>query len=160
MYLVLSGLSIIMSVFQYREVKKNLLLGRAASKNISAVPMILLTSWTFQNLIFHIVMSCTMLFVDSASQVCPIMALLGVSVAFYSISYRAAATQKRQMRQSDMIIYIFIVAFALIVFSPRIMTKNIDTIAVFGFLWLPQIIANIFTHPSWQFHYRFGFSLI
>jgi len=101
-----------------------------------------------------------MFFVDIASQICPIIALFGVSIAFYSISYRAAATQQREMRQTDILVYIFLISFTLIIFSPRIMTKNVDTIMVFGFLWVPQILTNMFTHPSWQFHYRFGFSLI
>lgn len=64
------------------------------------------------------------------------------------------------MRQSDLIIYIFIVSFAMILFSPRFMVNNGDTIGVFGFLWVPQILTNIFSHPNWRFHYRFGFIVI
>ena len=33
-------------------------------------------------------------------------------------------------------------------------------ICVFGFLWVPQIITNIFEHPAWRFNYSFSFSLI
>lgn len=101
-----------------------------------------------------------MLFVDIAGQICPILALLGVSIAFYTISYQAAATQQLKLRQSDMVATIFFVAFTLILFSPRIMTENFDTIVIFGFLWLPQILANLFSHPSWMFHYRLDFIFI
>ena len=160
MYLLLSGLSIVMSAFQYRQVKMNQLQGYAASKHISAMPALLLTSWTFQSLLFHLVMTCTMLFVDIASQICPIIALLGVSIAFYSISYRAAASQRKEVRQSDMLICILVLVFGMIIFGPRIMTKNQDCILVFGLLWLPQILTNFVSHPSWQFHYRFGFSFV
>jgi len=45
----------------------------------------------------------------------------------------------------------------LIILSERFMTSNMETICLFGFLWVPQIVTNFFTHPSWQFHYRFGF---
>ena len=137
MYLLLSGLSIVMSAFQYREVKSNQLQGQAAAKVITPIPLILLTSWTFGSLLFHILISFTMLFVDIASQLCPILALFGVTIAFYTISYRAAATQQLKLRQSDMLAIIFFVSFTLIVFSPRIMTENFDTVAVFGFLWMP-----------------------
>ena len=78
-----------------------------------------------------------MLFVDIASQILPVMALLGVFIAFYAITYKAAVVQQKNMRQSDLIVYIFVICFALIIFSPRYMTKNLDTIMVFGFLWVP-----------------------
>lgn len=160
MYLLLAGLSIVTSVFQYRVVKKNQLQGPAAEKNISPIPLLALTSWTFQSLLFHIIVSCTMLFVDFASQILPVIALLGVFIAFYSITYKSAVIQQKDMRQSDMIVYIFVISFTLIIFSPRFMTKSLDTIMVFGFLWLPQIISNLFTHPSWQFHYNSPFTLV
>ena len=64
------------------------------------------------------------------------------------------------MKQSDMVVYIFILSFAMIIFSPRFMTKNWDTILVFGFLWIPQIISNLYTHPTWQFHYSSWFTLV
>ena len=101
-----------------------------------------------------------MIFVDIASQICPLIAMIGVSIAFYSISYRAAATQQRQMRQQDLFIYIILISFSLIIFSARIMTITSETILVFGFLWVPQIMLNFFTHPSWRFHYRLGFVFI
>ena len=78
-----------------------------------------------------------MLFVDIASQILPVMALLGVFIAFYAITYKAAVIQQKNMRQSDLVVYIFVICFALIIFSPRYMTKNLDTIMVFGFLWVP-----------------------
>ena len=48
----------------------------------------------------------------------------------------------------------------MIVFSPRIMTKNIDTVCVFGFLWMPQILLNFVTHPNWRFYYHLRFTLV
>ena len=59
-----------------------------------------------------------------------------------------------------MIVYILLICFALIVFSPRYMTKTLDTILLFGFLWVPHIVSNLFTHPSWQFHYNSWFTLV
>ena len=124
------------------------------------MPPIILTAWTFQSFIFHLVTSCGMLFVDLASQVCPMMAIVGVLLAFSAITYKAAATQQREMLLSDLFVYVTLITFALILFNPRIMTRNLDTILVFGFLWFPQIISNLFTHPNWQFHYGGGFTLI
>ena len=102
-------------------------------------------------------MSLTMFPVDIASQICPIIAILGVLILFYSITYRAA---QFEMRQSDLLVYILLVSFTLIIFSPRYMTNNQEMICVFGFLWVPQIITNIFEHPAWRFNYSFSFSLI
>ena len=59
--------------------------------------------------------------VDIASQICPIIAILGVLILFYSITYRAA---QFEMRQSDLLVYILMVSFTLIIFSPRYMTNN------------------------------------
>ena len=47
MNLLLAGISIVTSVFQFRLVKKNQLQGPAAEKNISPIPLLVLTSWTF-----------------------------------------------------------------------------------------------------------------
>ena len=46
MFLLLSGLSIVMSALQYRRVKRNNFQGTAAAKNISLLPLIMLTAWT------------------------------------------------------------------------------------------------------------------
>lgn len=103
-------------------------------------------------------MSVSMFFVDFLSQILPILALVGVFASFYSLTSQVAATLSTGLRKSDHVVLVLLLSFSLIVFSPRIMTKNIDTICVFGFLWVPQILTNFVTHPSWRFHYRFGFS--
>ena len=97
-YLLVSGLSTVTSVFQYRLIKKNFINGPAASKNINPITPIMLTSCTFQSLSFHLITSCNMLFVDLASQICPMLAITGVLIAFYFIAYKASATHNRDMR--------------------------------------------------------------
>lgn len=47
MYLLVAGLSIIMSVLQLREMKKNQSQGRAAAKNVAILPLLFLSAWTF-----------------------------------------------------------------------------------------------------------------
>ena len=157
MNLLVCGLSIVMSVLQYRDVKFNLLQGRAAAKHISLVPLTLLTSFTFQGLLLNLIISSALFLVDALSQILPILAMLGVLMAFYAIMVRAAATKTHCWKQSDLIVLIFCITFMLIILSERFMTSNMETICLFGFLWVPQIVTNFFTHPSWQFHYRFGF---
>ena len=122
--------------------------------------MIMLTSSTFQSLFFHLIISSTMISVDILSQICPLIALVGVLIAFYSTTYRSSTSRQTQVSHSDLLIYITMISFALIVFNPRLMTDTIALIFVYGLLWMPQILVNIFEHPSWRFHYRLSFVLI
>jgi len=78
-----------------------------------------------------------MFFVDFLSQILPILALLGVFTSFYSITSLASKFTSVELKKSDLVVFILLLSFTMVVFSPRIMTKNIDTICMFGFLWVP-----------------------
>ena len=94
------------------------------------------------------------------SQILPVLAMIGVFAAFYSITKQAAAIQSIELNKQDLVVVILLLSFTMILFSPRIMTKNIDTVCMFGFLWMPQIFLNCVTHPSWRFHYHLRFTLV
>ena len=159
-YLLLAGLSISMTFCQYKEVKRNQLQGRAVAKNIAILPLLFLSSWTFQSLMFHLITSLGMSLEDFLSQILPVLAMIGVFAAFYSITKQAAAIQSIELNKQDLVVVILLLSFTMILFSPRIMTKNIDTVCMFGFLWMPQILLNCVTHPSWRFHYHLRFTLV